>query len=567
MTGTNLTRSAAAVVALALAACGKKSDTGKQPPNGNSATAKTDASPSTAADAAATAPANTAGTMVFGKPVRSHPDVIDRIEAGPQGLTLTCSASAVRLWDADGMLRWGRSGEFRARACALSSDGKRVAVVERKGGTGTAFEVRISDVSGGADRWVPGAPAALALRFVGDDLLSVALDQVQLWTNGKASTVAKLPAPARTAAISADGKVVAWSDGSKVGLHTTTGEATAVPVTVEGEIKRIALSADATKVALGSDRTVTLWDVPGAKVVWASKVDLRVPHSPAVAFDAAGRVMASYVSNQVTLGDDGTWPPVTPVPRFIEWTADGAARILEGKSEFAVSVTTGERSPASPDGTPEWADNRATGIDGVTTAWTSDGCSPLRSWRKGAERSLAAPAGCDPEADGLQGWQVGATRAFAIGKTITAFDLIDGKELGRLAANGRPVEALAVSADGATALLVLGKMQAGDDPMAADEPSRHKLHLGVWSIAADSTAERSSSSWAEDVHAAAVSPDGKRVYLGLGSGHVAVLDAGGLTEVARLGPQASAVTSIEVEPKSGRIAATDLDHSTAIYPP
>ena len=54
---------------------------------------------------------------------------------------------------------------------------------------------------------------------------------------------------------------------------------------------------------------------------------------------------------------------------------------------------------------------------------------------------------------------------------------------------------------------------------------------------------------------------------GLAAGHVAVLEAGGLSEVARLGPQPSAVTSIEVDPKSGRIAATDLDHSTTISPP
>jgi hypothetical protein len=586
---------ATTLLALALAAaCGKKTDKAKPGADPTttattagdagggagagtgtgtgSATGAAAAIDATGAGSVAPAPGATGALARFGEPSLSHADVIDRIVVGKDGALLTCSRGAVRLWDAGGGLRWGHNASLRPGACGLSADGAHVVVLEQKDGAGGSYAPRVYDVASGASRALAGPSAASWLGFDGDAVLGVQREQVQRWVDGKPTTIATLAAPPRDVALSPDGKTIAWTDGSKLYVHALDEAATAtpLPVTLDGDVKHLALSADGARVAVAGDRKVTLVDVASGAVTWSSKLTLATPYAPAVAFRPDGGVVAGRVNRVVTLAPDGAFPPVTPVARFVGWTASGSASVLEGKDSYELALDTGARTPAAEDRSPDWADEQSVAADGTVTAWTAEGCSALRVWRSGGgERTLPAPAGCDDAHDGVQGWRVSGDRAIALGTDVTIYDLADGKVLATLADDERAIEDVAVSADGATVVALLDPPPPTDDPQLADQPDRDKLMIATWSIAAGKPATQKARavSPAQDAEAVALAPDGSRAYLGLRSGHVVTVDATSFAESARRGPQASAIIGLDVDPRSGRVAATDVELSTSIYPP
>src|SRR6185503_19816478 len=350
----------------------------------------------------------TGAVAIIGAAMLSSPSFVSDVALSSSGQLAMCGDRHARLWEvATGRLLWSQRTPGPGARCALSSDGARIAVVN-KGKSGST-DISVHDWKAGthADSVTPGsapwfgvdgaafvvakggvevrdtatnkatrkaATPGIAAGLAGDGaLIVVARTQVvRVKPDGASAPVATLPASIEAAAVSADASKIAWTTGNQTGtVDVATGAVAPLP-DPGGKVETLALSPRGDLLAVGIEGGLSVWEVAGAKRLWGIAPKRR-GLSPAVGFSPDGKSLAYIETRTAIIADARTGKAPAPQPRhfFAGWTPAGTAIVVDDASKkVALDVATGKTSESfeiekDPPGRPAWADTVVTGANGV----------------------------------------------------------------------------------------------------------------------------------------------------------------------------------------------------------
>lgn len=472
---------AALLLSLLLAACGG----GRVPPPG----APVAAPPADAAIlvGAALPPGQ---LMQIGGPWLSHAGVVSQVGFAAGGVLVSAGGGHVRVWEPSGALRW-QSFELGSDArFAISADGARIAVAhaqifaagrtaiyELDGRAGPELSLGSVDAlafSPDGQRLVVANPqltvfdlvegrrvamanhGALAVGFAGDDaVIAVSADGVRRWRwqSGQVELLHPFPAPPSAVALAREGEAVAWAAGSEVRFLPLGGAASGSVVTAPRPVQALALAPLGEAVAVGWEGVVAVWSTgEGARQKWsfASKSRLR----PALGFSSTGQTLLASESGRLVArsAERGAYEQMSgDRTTFSDFDPSGDPVVMRGGEVWRVALASGARVAGGDElaDAPAWTSDFAHGGGGVVMGWdpmaTLD-CQPLRTWlRGGAERTVAAPRGCEEEAGEV--WFPGPGLVVAAGKPSEVWDVVKGQRLLAVPVRAARLVAASFSAD------------------------------------------------------------------------------------------------------------------------
>jgi WD40 repeat protein len=550
---------------------------------------------------------------VIGLPVLSSPSFVSDVGIAGE-LLLSCGNEHARLWEwRTGKLAWNHHVVDGSLRCALAADGSRAAVVGagasgqteiliRVGATGAEARsitrgsvpvfspdggkvalgkggVEVRDAATNKAVWNAGATGLLAaVDQIGALIVVEATRVVRYKAQGASPEVlATLPVKADVAAFNSAATVVAFSDGNVVGtVAIDSGAVSRLSVQPDGKVKELALSSDASRLALGVPGGLSVYDAKTGALTWSSPPSAK-GLAPNLAFSADGKRLAFSDARgnlRVADADTGKVHDIASRRRFLGWTADGGAIVKDGDVRLSIRLETGAESPApateSVANSPDWADEVVDGVGGVSLAYSSDDatqCGGLRFWIPGkGPQSIPKAVGCQADEIG-DSWTVGPGLAVATNAaTNDVWDLSAKKKLFELSKHAKPLVKIAISADAKWILVVRGPAPAVDDPIDeyTEKEPRGGTRFEVWSV----VGKKLTMAQHVDLvgaRSAVLSSDGSAAVIGWNDGTVTELDARTEKELRRIGVHLSAVTALALSPDGKLVAASDQDDSTIIW--